>query len=324
MTRPELRELCKKHQISANIKTYEMVTRLSKLSNENLHLDYKGTASSNRGRTRKSIARSCSLDDTGISRRVTRSSTRRAGSEGIEKGTINVPSHLRNHIVSKIGNGEKTSVWHDLWHPSGFLISACIMLLVVAEWGRISCYGRTAKVMRLADNPWLSWGWFYPFCRKWSFQWLWISFALLEQVMNLTAGQLSSLPPDQQQQRLCSDTIDDHSEIRFFCINPKPKLSIGQNVPEKGVITMESDQSTQHVLRRAKCEYDEEETIPATQGIEIGGDEYIEKRAGVRCNETFHNLRMDLVEHIYGMQHINLNLDPEEDPEDEFSEDDFM
>ncbi|XP_023732694.1 protein ALP1-like [Lactuca sativa] len=75
---------------------------------------------------------------------------------------------------------------------------------------------------------------------------------------------------------------------------------------------------------RAICEYDEEKTIPATQGIEIRGDEYIEKRAEVRCNETFHNLRMNLVEHIYRMQHIDLNLDPEKDPKDEFSEDNFM
>ena len=53
-------------------------------------------------------------------------------------------------------------------------------------------------------------------------------------------------------------------------------------------------------------------------------DEYIEKRAEVRSNETFHNLCMDLVEHIYMIQHINLNLDPPDDPKDEFLEDDFM
>ncbi|XP_023736868.2 protein ALP1-like [Lactuca sativa] len=75
---------------------------------------------------------------------------------------------------------------------------------------------------------------------------------------------------------------------------------------------------------RAICAFDEEEIIPETQPIEIGGEEYINRRAEIRCNETFHNLRNDLVEHIYGVQNINLNLDPPDDPEDEFSENDFM
>ncbi|XP_023741515.1 uncharacterized protein LOC111889602 [Lactuca sativa] len=74
---------------------------------------------------------------------------------------------------------------------------------------------------------------------------------------------------------------------------------------------------------RGICEYDEEETIPATQAIEIRGDEYIEKRAEIRCNETYHNLRMDLVEQIYEFQHINLSLDPKDDPKDD-SDDDFI
>ncbi|CAH1413619.1 unnamed protein product [Lactuca virosa] len=50
---------------------------------------------------------------------------------------------------------------------------------------------------------------------------------------------------------------------------------------------------------RAICAFDEEETIPETQPIEIGGEEYINRRAEIRCTETFHNLRNDLVEHIY-------------------------
>ncbi|KAL7607680.1 hypothetical protein Lser_V15G13332 [Lactuca serriola] len=75
---------------------------------------------------------------------------------------------------------------------------------------------------------------------------------------------------------------------------------------------------------RAICVFDEEEIIPETQPIKIGGEEYINRRAEIRCNETFHNLRNDLVEHIYGVQNINLNLDPPDDPEDEFSENDFM
>lgn len=75
---------------------------------------------------------------------------------------------------------------------------------------------------------------------------------------------------------------------------------------------------------RAICAFDEEEIIPETQPIEIGGEKYINRRAEIRCTETFHNLRNDLVEHIYGVQNINLNLDPPDDPEDEFSENDFM
>ncbi|XP_052623592.1 uncharacterized protein LOC128128870 [Lactuca sativa] len=75
---------------------------------------------------------------------------------------------------------------------------------------------------------------------------------------------------------------------------------------------------------RTICAFDEEEIIPETQPIEIGGEEYINRRAEIRCTETFHNLRNDLVEYIYGVQNINLNLDPPDDPEYEFSKNDFM
>ncbi|XP_023758280.1 uncharacterized protein LOC111906742 [Lactuca sativa] len=75
---------------------------------------------------------------------------------------------------------------------------------------------------------------------------------------------------------------------------------------------------------RAICAFDEEETIPETQSIEICGEEYMNMRTEIRCTETFYNLRNDLVEHIYGIQNINLNLDPPDDSEDEFSENDFM
>ena len=75
---------------------------------------------------------------------------------------------------------------------------------------------------------------------------------------------------------------------------------------------------------RAICAFNEEETIRETQPIEIGGEKYINRRVEIRCTETFHNIRNDLVEHIYGVQNINLNLDPPDDPEDEFSENDFM
>ncbi|XP_052623594.1 uncharacterized protein LOC111886905 [Lactuca sativa] len=75
---------------------------------------------------------------------------------------------------------------------------------------------------------------------------------------------------------------------------------------------------------RAICVFDEEETIPKTQPIKIGGEEYINRRAEIRCTETFHNFCNYLVEHNYGVQNINLNLDPPDDPKDEFSENDFM
>ncbi|KAL7582995.1 uncharacterized protein LOC111903065 [Lactuca sativa] len=74
----------------------------------------------------------------------------------------------------------------------------------------------------------------------------------------------------------------------------------------------------------AICAFDEEETIPETQPIEIGGEEYINRRTKIRCTETFHNLRNNLVEYTYGVQNINLNLDPPDDLEDEFSENDFI
>ncbi|CAH1431537.1 unnamed protein product [Lactuca virosa] len=74
---------------------------------------------------------------------------------------------------------------------------------------------------------------------------------------------------------------------------------------------------------RTICTYDTYETIPETLPIEIGGDKYMDRRAEIHSNETFHNLRMNLVEHLYGIQNIDLNLDPPEDNEDEFSKEDF-
>lgn len=51
--------------------------------------------------------------------------------------------------------------------------------------------------------------------------------------------------------------------------------------------------------RRAICTYDEHETIPETQPIKIGGNEYIDRKTEIHSTETFHNLHMDFVEHIY-------------------------
>ncbi|XP_023765309.1 uncharacterized protein LOC111913827 [Lactuca sativa] len=75
---------------------------------------------------------------------------------------------------------------------------------------------------------------------------------------------------------------------------------------------------------RAICVFDEEETIPEIQPIEIGGEEYMNRRAEIHYTETFQILRNDLVKHIYGVQNINLNLDPSDDSEDEFSDNDFI
>ncbi|XP_023764579.1 uncharacterized protein LOC111913082 [Lactuca sativa] len=69
---------------------------------------------------------------------------------------------------------------------------------------------------------------------------------------------------------------------------------------------------------RAICTYDTYETIPETLPLEIGGDKYMDRKAEIHNNETFHNLRMNLVEHLYGIQNIDLNLDPPKDNEDEF------
>lgn len=37
------------------------------------------------------------------------------------KRFLGLREYLRNHNVSKIGNGKSTSIWHDYWHPSGII-----------------------------------------------------------------------------------------------------------------------------------------------------------------------------------------------------------
>ncbi|CAH1413776.1 unnamed protein product [Lactuca virosa] len=42
----------------------------------------------------------------------------------------------------------------------------------------------------------------------------------------------------------------------------------------------------------------------------------MDRRVEVCCNDTLHNLLMDLVEHIYGVKHIDLDSDSPDEPED--------
>lgn len=60
------------------------------------------------------------------------------------------------------------------------------------------------------------------------------------------------------------------------------------------------------------------------QPIEIGGDEYMDRWAEIRSTKTFHNICIDLVEHILRDSTYNLNFDHRDDSEDEFSDEDFI
>ncbi|XP_052619882.1 uncharacterized protein LOC111903558 [Lactuca sativa] len=113
-------------------------------------------------------------------------------------------------------------------------------------------------------------------------------------------------------------------EKRWFILK-KPAVNLGEEKLQEIMYTcIILHNMTIEDERRTICAFDEEETIPETQPIEIGGEEYMNRRVEIRCTETFHKLRNDLVEHIYGVQNINLNLDPPDDSEDEFSDNDFI
>nr|KAJ0227409.1 hypothetical protein LSAT_V11C100019350 [Lactuca sativa] len=121
------------------------------------------------------------------------------------------------------------------------------------------------------------------------------------------------------QERARKDVERAFGALKKRCILKKPATYIGEEkLPEIMYTCLILHNMIIEDEGRTICEFDEEETIPETQPIEIGGEEYMNRRAEIRCTEPFHNLRNDLVEHIYGVQNINLNLDPSDDPEDDY------
>ncbi|CAH1452579.1 unnamed protein product [Lactuca virosa] len=74
--------------------------------------------------------------------------------------------------------------------------------------------------------------------------------------------------------------------------------------------------------RNILCEYNENEIVPPTQVFEIGSVEYLARREIIHDVETHHVLRRDLMEHIWNVGHIDLNLEPIDDLEGQFSDED--
>ncbi|CAH1436675.1 unnamed protein product [Lactuca virosa] len=76
--------------------------------------------------------------------------------------------------------------------------------------------------------------------------------------------------------------------------------------------------------RNPICEYNENEIVPPTQAFEVGSAKYMSRRALVHDVEKHHVLRRDLTEHIWNVNHIDLNTKPVDDLEGQFSDEDIV
>ncbi|KAL7618642.1 uncharacterized protein LOC111894869 [Lactuca sativa] len=63
----------------------------------------------------------------------------------------------------------------------------------------------------------------------------------------------------------------------------------------------------------AICEYNENEIVPLTQAFEVGSNDYLVRRAIIHDVETHHVLHRDFKEHIWTVDHIDLNVEPIDD-----------
>ncbi|KAL7608425.1 hypothetical protein Lser_V15G09788 [Lactuca serriola] len=72
----------------------------------------------------------------------------------------------------------------------------------------------------------------------------------------------------------------------------------------------------------AICEYNENEIVPPTQALEVGSAEYMSMRETLHDVETHHVLYRDLTEHTWTVDHIDLNAEPVDELEGQFSDED--
>ncbi|CAH1446713.1 unnamed protein product [Lactuca virosa] len=72
------------------------------------------------------------------------------------------------------------------------------------------------------------------------------------------------------------------------------------------------------------CEYNENEIVPPTRPFEVGSTVYMSWREIVHDVETQHVLRRDLTEHIWNVDYIDLNAEPVDDLECQFSDEDVL
>ncbi|CAH1436706.1 unnamed protein product [Lactuca virosa] len=73
--------------------------------------------------------------------------------------------------------------------------------------------------------------------------------------------------------------------------------------------------------RNIICKYHENEIVPPTQAFEVS-DMYMARRGIVHNVEIHHDLRRDLKEHVWTVDHIDFNAEPVDDLEDQFSDED--
>lgn len=74
----------------------------------------------------------------------------------------------------------------------------------------------------------------------------------------------------------------------------------------------------------AICEYNEKEIVPPTQAFEVGSEEYLARRVIIYDFDTHHVLHRDLTKHIWTVNHIDLNAEPVDDLDGQFSDEDVI
>ena len=74
--------------------------------------------------------------------------------------------------------------------------------------------------------------------------------------------------------------------------------------------------------RHAICQYDENEIIPPPQPLPVASPEYLQRVQIVRSREIHGDLRRHLVDHLWTVDHLDLNMDPVDEYDGAYSDED--
>ncbi|KAL4592541.1 hypothetical protein LXL04_005541 [Taraxacum kok-saghyz] len=110
------------------------------------------------------------------------------------------------------------------------------------------------------------------------------------------------------------DPIHDPTDLRSYC-DPARFLEVMFTCMILHNMILEDE-------GHAICQYDENEIIPPPQPLPVASPEYLQRVQIVRSREIHGDLRRHLVDHLWTVDHLDLNMDPVDEYEDAYSDED--